>query len=218
MVDIFPKGICPKVNVIAWLEYELAYYDSAVHRFNHYTTRTSPLWFGVLFCFVLFCFHMNCVHFIYYFYFYLYGFLWSTVSPYNLSFCQGFIWLINELIGKCLISTFIVFLIEILKILKTTFIVNHVKSRLTSDFIHLFIYFWFLSLNTSFISFCFFFFPSFLSFVLFACFFFFFLFLGYICFCFSFASLFVLFYHYKLLFSSSLFIFFLSFSSFSLLL
>ena len=41
-VHNFPKGICPKVNVIARLEYELAYYDSAVHRFNHYTTRTSP--------------------------------------------------------------------------------------------------------------------------------------------------------------------------------
>ena len=38
----FPKGICPKVNVIARLEYELASYDSAVHRFNHYTTRTPP--------------------------------------------------------------------------------------------------------------------------------------------------------------------------------
>ena len=35
----FPKGICPKGNVIAWLEFELAYYDSAVHRFNYYTTR-----------------------------------------------------------------------------------------------------------------------------------------------------------------------------------
>ena len=42
MVHTFPKGICPKVNVIARLEYELAYYDSAVHRFNHYTTRTPP--------------------------------------------------------------------------------------------------------------------------------------------------------------------------------
>ena len=31
------------MNVIARLEYELAYYDSAVHRFNHYTTRTPPL-------------------------------------------------------------------------------------------------------------------------------------------------------------------------------
>ena len=41
-VHTFPKGICPKVNVIARLEYELAYYDSAVHRFNHYTTRTHP--------------------------------------------------------------------------------------------------------------------------------------------------------------------------------
>ena len=30
------------MNVIARLEYELAYYDSAVHRFNHYTTRRTP--------------------------------------------------------------------------------------------------------------------------------------------------------------------------------
>ena len=42
-VHTFPKGICPKVNVIARLEHELAYYDSAVHRFNHYTTMTPPL-------------------------------------------------------------------------------------------------------------------------------------------------------------------------------
>ena len=41
-VHTFPKGICPKVNVIARLEYELAYYDSANHCFNHYTTRTPP--------------------------------------------------------------------------------------------------------------------------------------------------------------------------------
>ena len=33
----------PKVNIIARLEYELAYYDSAVHRFNHYTTRTPQV-------------------------------------------------------------------------------------------------------------------------------------------------------------------------------
>ena len=39
-VHTFPKGICPKVNVIVRLEFELAYYDPAVHRFNHYTTRT----------------------------------------------------------------------------------------------------------------------------------------------------------------------------------
>ena len=43
-VHTFPKGICPKVNVIARLEYKLAYYDSAVRRFNHYTTRTPPIW------------------------------------------------------------------------------------------------------------------------------------------------------------------------------
>ena len=39
-VHTFPKGIWPKVNVIARLE--LAYYDSAVQRLNHYTTRTPP--------------------------------------------------------------------------------------------------------------------------------------------------------------------------------
>ena len=44
-VHTFPKGICPKVNVIGRLEYELAYYDPAVHRFNHYTTRTPPSFF-----------------------------------------------------------------------------------------------------------------------------------------------------------------------------
>ena len=41
-VHTFPKGICPKVTVRARVEYELAYYDSAVNRFNHYTTRTPP--------------------------------------------------------------------------------------------------------------------------------------------------------------------------------
>ena len=41
-VHTFPKGICPKVNIIARLENKLAYYDSTVHRFNHYTTRTPP--------------------------------------------------------------------------------------------------------------------------------------------------------------------------------
>ena len=39
----FSKRICPKVNVIAWLEFELAYYISAVQRFNHYTTRTPSV-------------------------------------------------------------------------------------------------------------------------------------------------------------------------------
>ena len=51
-VHTFPKGICPKVNIIAQLENELAYYNSAVHRFNHYTTRTPPMilvcWLGFM--------------------------------------------------------------------------------------------------------------------------------------------------------------------------
>ena len=39
-VHIFPKGIYPKVNIIARLEFELAYYDVAVQCFNNYTKRT----------------------------------------------------------------------------------------------------------------------------------------------------------------------------------
>ena len=54
------------MNIIARLEYELTYYDSVVHRFNHYTTRTPSqcnvkLWnitwktyCGVAFCKVCF--------------------------------------------------------------------------------------------------------------------------------------------------------------------
>ena len=41
-VHTFSKGICPKVNIIAQLEFKLTYSNSAVHRFNHYTTRTPP--------------------------------------------------------------------------------------------------------------------------------------------------------------------------------
>ncbi len=41
-VHLLFMGICLKVNLIARLENELAYYDSAVHRFNHYTPRTPP--------------------------------------------------------------------------------------------------------------------------------------------------------------------------------
>ena len=34
-------SICPKVNAIARLEFELAYYDSAAQRFNHYTNKCA---------------------------------------------------------------------------------------------------------------------------------------------------------------------------------
>ena len=39
----FPRVFFPKVNVIEWLEFKLSYYDSAVQRFNHYTTMTPSL-------------------------------------------------------------------------------------------------------------------------------------------------------------------------------
>ena len=60
MVRTFPKGICSKVNVIARLEYELADYDSAVHRFNHYTTRTLPKVVLLLLLFLLNSLSLRC--------------------------------------------------------------------------------------------------------------------------------------------------------------
>ena len=47
------------MNVIARLEYELAYYDPAVHRFNHYTTRTPP---SLSFSFSLFISYLSLLH------------------------------------------------------------------------------------------------------------------------------------------------------------
>ena len=41
-VHIFPKDTNPKVNIIAWMEFEPAYYDAAVQHISHYTTKTSP--------------------------------------------------------------------------------------------------------------------------------------------------------------------------------
>ena len=37
-IQAFPKGINPKVNVIAWQEFELAYFK----HFNHYPKGTPP--------------------------------------------------------------------------------------------------------------------------------------------------------------------------------
>ena len=51
-----PKGICPKVNVIDRLEFELTYYCSALHRVNHYTTRT-PL--NCRYELISKCWHLN---------------------------------------------------------------------------------------------------------------------------------------------------------------
>ena len=38
------NGISRKVNVIARLEFEPAYYDFGVQRINHYNTRISSIW------------------------------------------------------------------------------------------------------------------------------------------------------------------------------
>ena len=42
-VHAFLRGINPKVKVIAWLEFELVYYDVAVLHFSHFNTgEPSP--------------------------------------------------------------------------------------------------------------------------------------------------------------------------------
>ena len=44
-------GISPKVNLIAWLEFELAYFRATVKHFRRYVTETSPsllVWFGLI--------------------------------------------------------------------------------------------------------------------------------------------------------------------------
>ena len=41
-VSTFPKGIGPKVNVIAGLEFKLSYYDVDVLHISHDDTETPP--------------------------------------------------------------------------------------------------------------------------------------------------------------------------------
>ena len=41
-VHAFPKGISLKVNVIAWLEFELTYYDVTVQHVSHIAMETTP--------------------------------------------------------------------------------------------------------------------------------------------------------------------------------
>ena len=43
-VYTFSKDICPKVNVIAWLELELNYFETAVQHVSHKTTGTPFRW------------------------------------------------------------------------------------------------------------------------------------------------------------------------------
>ena len=40
MFILFPKGMSPKMNALAWPEFELAYYDVAIQLADHYVTGT----------------------------------------------------------------------------------------------------------------------------------------------------------------------------------
>ena len=41
-VHAFPKVINPKVNLIAWLEFELVYSEAAVQHFSHHAMKITP--------------------------------------------------------------------------------------------------------------------------------------------------------------------------------
>ena len=55
-IHAFPKGISPKVNVIAQLEFNLAYDDVGVQLVNPYAMGTSPrnTWYHITMCKKLF--------------------------------------------------------------------------------------------------------------------------------------------------------------------
>ena len=40
-IHTFPKGICPKVNIIVWLKFKLTHLEATVHHFSHYTIEDS---------------------------------------------------------------------------------------------------------------------------------------------------------------------------------
>ena len=44
-IHTFAKSICPKVNVMVQLEFELAYYNVAVQHISHYAMATLFIWF-----------------------------------------------------------------------------------------------------------------------------------------------------------------------------
>ena len=91
-VHSFPKGICPKVNIIARLEYELTYYDSGVRRFNHTPRGHPPTFISLSFClfFISFSFPSNPPPFKYLiFSFYLFSFFSFSLQPFN-SICLSF--------------------------------------------------------------------------------------------------------------------------------
>ena len=41
-IHTFLKGISLKMNVIAWLEFELVYFEATVQHFSHYAMKLSP--------------------------------------------------------------------------------------------------------------------------------------------------------------------------------
>ena len=52
--NTFTKVISPKVNTIAWLEFELAYFEAAVQHFSHYATGIPPV-FKLILVYLLAC-------------------------------------------------------------------------------------------------------------------------------------------------------------------
>ena len=81
-VHAFSKGICPKVNVIAQLELELAYCNSAVRCISHYTTRT-PLYMYVYMYVCVYVYMSVCIYLCVYQCIYIYIY----ILVFNMTYC-----------------------------------------------------------------------------------------------------------------------------------
>ncbi len=67
MLFFFPEGYLSESEIVAQREYELTYYDSVVHRFNHYTTRKKVMCSLIYECIYLYI----CIYIYIYIYIYL---------------------------------------------------------------------------------------------------------------------------------------------------
>ena len=133
------------MNIIAQLEYELAYYDSAVHRFNHYTTRTPHYSYGTFFFWV---FHTNfqVVNFLkanhlrsselFYVFMHISAVLWSVQF-------QFFLWFLTTRFS--FLPSWEFFLVPLLYPVFLTFSRSFLSSLARSQVLSIFLFFSFIS-------------------------------------------------------------------------
>ena len=61
-INNFPKGICVKMNIKVYLEFELAYFEVAVQHFSHNAMGASPNRLKYCYTILKILFNINCLH------------------------------------------------------------------------------------------------------------------------------------------------------------